>query len=118
MVEGDLILLDRATLEQMRLATKLDDPAEVQKRVAEAAGGYAGVAAYNKQIEKAAAHAELKDTLAQWAGIQRAKGLSDSEIHSKLYHTMGVDMLTILSASNTPSEMHSLIKTIQGWWRK
>ena len=118
MVEGDLILLDRAALEKLRQATKLDDPAEVQKRVAEAAGGYAGVAAYNKQIEKMATHAELKDTLAQWAGIQRAKGLSDSEIHSKLYHTMGVDMLTILSASNTPSEMHSLIKTIQGWWRK
>jgi superfamily II DNA or RNA helicase len=118
MVEGDLILLDRAALEQMRLATVLDNPADVQKWVAEKSGGYAGMAAYNKQIEKAAAHAELKDTLAQWAGIQRAKGLSDSEIHSKLYHTIGVDMLTILSASNTPSEMQSLIKTIQGWWRK
>lgn len=116
-VEGDLVLLDRATLERMRQGTVLETPASIAQRVAMAAGQYAGMAAAKRQGEKFAAHEELRDTLAQWAGIQRARGFSDREIQRKFFHVTGMDVLTALDASRPASEMLSLSKTIQQWWR-
>ncbi len=118
MVEGDLILLDRATLEKMRQGVVIENPGNVAQRVAMAAGAIAGQGALNRQFEKIAAHNHLKETIAQWAGIQRSKGLDDSEIHRKFWHTTGFDVLTALDASRPASEINSLNQTIQSWWRK
>lgn len=116
-VEGDLVLLDRATLERMRQGTVLETPASIAQRVAMAAGQYAGMAAAKRQGEKFAAHEELRDTLAQWAGVERARGFSDREIQRKFFHVTGMDVLTALDATRPASEMLSLSKTIQQWWR-
>lgn len=118
MVEGDLILLDRATLERMRLGTRLEAAPEVGARVAHVAGGIAGAAAVKRQMEKIEAHGHLRETIAQWAAIERARGFSDREIQRKFYYVTGMDVVTALDASRPASEMNSLNQTIQGWWRK
>jgi DNA repair protein RadD len=118
MIEGDLILLDRATLEKMRLGTILESAGDIANRVAAVAGNFAGMAASKRQIEKIEAHGHLRETIAQWAAIERQRGFSDREIQRKFYHVTGMDVVTALDASRPKSEMDSLNQTIQGWWRR
>lgn len=118
MVEGDLILLDRETLARMRAATVMENPADISARVAMAAGSIAGMGAFNRQKEKCDAHEALKETIAQWAGIQRARGFDDREIQRKFYYALGMDVVTALDATRPRSEIESIDKTIQAWWRK
>ena len=117
MVSGDLVLLDRATLAKMRAATVLESAGDIAARVASAAGPIAGKAAANRQIEKIAAHNELQESIAVWAGHERATGYSDSEIMRRFYLTMGADMLSVLDASQTRKELEGLSAVVKGWVR-
>jgi hypothetical protein len=118
MIEGDLILLDRETLARMRASTVMENPADISARVAMAAGSIAGMGAFNRQKEKYEAHEALKETIAQWAAIQRARGFNDREIQRKFYYALGMDVVTALDATRPRSEIESIDKTIQNWWRK
>lgn len=115
MVDGDLVLLDRETLEQMRRATQIEGPADVANRVAGVAGHDAGVGVARKQIEKIAAHEKLKETVAQWAAIERIRGYHDRQIHRKFYLTAGIDVLSALDGSRTRQEFEDLTATIERW---
>lgn len=117
-VEGDLILLDKATLEKMRRGTFLENPADVGVRVAAVAGAIAGMGAINRQKEKIAAHQQLSEDIAQWAAIERQRGFNDREIQRRFYHVTGMDVLSALDTSRPASEILSLSSTIQSWWRK
>lgn len=116
MVEGDLILLDRAKLEEMRRAVVMEAPAAVAERVALAAGDFAGRGALNNQLKKAAAYEYLKLAMAQWAAIERQKGFNDRQIQRKFYVAMGFDVLTALDGNRTKQEMEALTAKIQGWY--
>lgn len=118
MVEGDLVLLDKARLEIMRGNTVLENPADICNRVSIAAGPIAGKGIANRQIEKIEAQTNLKNVIAQWAGIERFKGFSDSEIHRKFYLSTGVDVLTALSKENTKQDYENLTTTIRGWYER
>lgn len=118
MVEGDLILLDRAMLERMRQATVVESAGSLAERVMHAAGPIAAQAATRRQLEKIAAHEHLKETIAQWAGIERARGFNDREIQRKFFYVTGMDVVTALDATRPASEMNSLNQTVQGWWRR
>ncbi len=118
MVEGDLILLDRATLDKLRASTVLESPADIGERVTAVAGNIAGRGVMNKQIEKITAQNVLKDTIAQWAAIERLKGFNDSEIHRKFYFITGCDILTALSAGRSRGDYEELTKHIEGWYMK
>jgi DNA repair protein RadD len=117
-VDGDLILLDRATLAEMRRATIMETPASIGDRVGAVAGDFAARGVINKQIEKFAAHDRLKNALAQWAGIERHKGLSDREIQKKFYLTTGIDVLTALDATQARQQLELLATRIEGWYSK
>ena len=116
-VDGDLVLLTREVLEKMRQATILESAADVANRVGKAAGAIAAAGASKRQIEKIVAHGELVEALAQWGGIQRSRGYSDSEIYRKFYITMGFDMLSALDASKTRVEIEEITKTVEGWYK-
>ncbi len=116
MVEGDLILLDKAALDKMRNEMILESAADVANRVAAAAGPIAGKGAANRQIEKIAAHRELNESIAQWAAIQRQAGFSDQEIYRKFYLTTGMDVLSALNASQTRVEMNELTEKVKRWY--
>lgn len=115
-VDGDLILLDREKLAEMRRATMCEAPGDVALRVAMAAGKFAGDRALNNQIDKIAAHERLKHALAQWAGIERFHGAHDREIQKKFYLTTGVDMLTALDASQTRQQLEEMAQRVEGWY--
>jgi DNA repair protein RadD len=115
-VDGDLILLDRAMLEEMRRATEIETPADIAARVGSVAGDFAGRGVMNKQIEKIAAQDRLKHTIAQWAAIERANGRKDREIHKKFFLTAGVDVLSALDGSRSRQDYETLTQTIEGWY--
>jgi superfamily II DNA or RNA helicase len=116
MVEGDLILLDRAALEKMRKATEIENAGSVADRVSRAAGPIAGKSAANRQMEKIVAHRELSETVAQWAAIQRQKGYSDRELYKQFYLTTGVDVLSALDGKKTRQEFEDLTNVVRGWY--
>lgn len=117
-VEGDLILLDRETLARMRAATVLESAVSAAERAGKAGGPAAANGAMARQMERIAAHGRLKDTIAQWAAIERERGFSDREIQRRFFHTMGMDVVSALDATRARSEMDALSVKIESWWRK
>lgn len=118
MVEGDLILLDRAQLEAMRQATVIENPGDIGRRVSGQAGHNAGVGAATRQIEKIEAQERLKAAIAQWAGVERFNGRQDREIYRKFYHATGIDVLGALDGGRTRVEFEELAQRIEGWYLK
>lgn len=116
-VDGDLILLDQETLARMRAATEMESAADVASRVRGAAGTGAGKYQGDKQIEKIAAHGALKETIAIWAGHERARGFTDQEIYRRFYLTLGVDMSGALDASRSRQEFEKMNERVRGWVR-
>lgn len=112
-VDGDLILLDRAKLAQMRAAIELESPASVGQRVAAAAGHIAAAGQIQRQIERIQAQQRLETSIAHWAGLQRALGRPDRESYRRFYLTTGVDVLTALTLPR--KEMDELSQKIEGW---
>lgn len=116
MVDGDLILLDRARLEELRQATEMEGIADIAARVGNVAGHIAAAGVVAKHREKIAAQDILKHTIAQWAAIERAAGRDDREIHKKFFLTTGVDVLTAMTASRSRQEFEELSKRVEGWY--
>lgn len=112
-VDGDLMLLDRATLQRLRDATVLESPASMGQRVADAAGPLAGKGALNRQIERHGAQQRLSAAIAQWAGIQRWLGRSDNESFRRFYLTLGIDVLSSLALPRI--DMDSMSLKIENW---
>lgn len=110
-VDGDLELLDRAVLEQMRKAIILESPGDMAERVGHVAGAAAAKARANSQRGRIDAQKRLADVIAKWAGVQRHKGLSDREIHKAFYLGYKIDVLTALSG--TTKEMDTLAGRIE-----
>ena len=115
-VDGDLMLLDRATLERLRAAMTLESPGDVAERVGRAAGEIAGKGAANRQMERHEAQAALRGAIEQWAGIRRHMGEEDRAAHKRFYLTTG---MTVLEALALPrAEMESLATMVRSWYSK
>jgi len=112
-IDGDLTLLDRTILEEMRRATQLESPADVAQRVAMVAGDRAAAAQAQNRIERIQAQQALSDAIAHWAGYQRHLGRADGETYRRFYLTTGVDVLTALTLPR--SEMETLTARVKGW---
>jgi DNA repair protein RadD len=117
MVDGDLILLDRAALEAKRQAAMMESAADVAQRVGAAAGGAAAGFQANKHMAKIAAHKRLSDAIAQWAGIGRAAGRSDSWMYRQFYHLIGCDVMDALRADRDRQEFEQMAETVEGWFK-
>lgn len=115
-VAGDLVLLDKATLQRLRQNAMLESPGNIAARVAKAAGPIAGKAAANRQMEKIEAQNELKDTIAQWAAIEREKGFNDREIYRRFYLSLGMDVLSALNGTRTRQDYLTTAERIKGWY--
>lgn len=114
MVDGDLILLDRDKLAQMRAAIELESPASVGQRIAAGPGGQAaGVYHVNRQIERHQAQQRLSGAIAQWAGLQRYRGRSDQESYRRFYVTVNTDVLTALTLPT--KNMQDIAAMVEGW---
>ncbi len=114
-VDGDLFLLTREIIAQMQAATELESPAAICQRVGGVAGDLAGRGAMNRQMEKLAAQDRLRHAIAQWAGIERAKGRSDSESYRRFYLTTGMDVISA-QALNDRAAYDALAERVEGWY--
>lgn len=114
-VDGDLMLLDRARLAEMRAAMQLEAPGDVGARVSAVAGQLAGKGAIARSIERHAAQARLREAIEQWAGCELHKGRSERETYRRFYLTTGVDVLGAMAGSR--AEMESLAARVEGWYR-
>lgn len=113
-VDGDLMLLDRATLEQMRASMFLEAPGDIAERVGAVAGAVAGQGVANKQMERFKSQAALRAAIEQWAGIRRYGGEDDRVIHKRFYLTTG---MTVLQALALPrADMDALRAKVEGWY--
>jgi len=112
-IDGDLILLDREKLAEMRKAAELESPAAIGERVAFAAGPIAGKRAVNLQIERIGVQRDLSDAIAQWAGVQRAKGRGDQESYRRFYYAAGMDVLSALALPR--ADMETMLERVRGW---
>lgn len=110
-VDGDLMLLDAATLAELRASIQLEAPAEVAARVGAAAGPLAAKAAMTHQGDRIRAQKELSDMIALWAGRERDRGRSDEESYRRFFFWLGVDVLTALAQPR--AEMQEMIDTIK-----
>lgn len=117
-VEGDLILLDKKRLEEMRRNTELEAPVDLARRVGYVAGPIAAKAGAKRQVDKINAQNDLIDVINQWAGIERWKGFEDREIYKKFYYLTGLDVLSALSGSNSRQDYENLTNTIRSWYEK
>jgi superfamily II DNA or RNA helicase len=114
-VDGDLMLLDRETLAQLRAQMTLEAPGDVAARVEFAAGPVAAAGAKNRAIERHAAQQRLTRAIEQWAGIRRAAGDTDATIMRRFYLTVGADVLSVMGGSR--AEMDGLAEKVEGWYR-
>lgn len=113
-VDGDLALLDLATLAAMREAMTLEAPGDMAERVKHVAGGVAAQGAANRQMARHQSQAALRQAIEQWAGCRRAKGEDDRTAHRRFYLTTG---MTVLQALALPrDEMETMRATIEGWY--
>ena len=115
-VDGDLTLLSREVLERMRKAMMIESAGSVAERVRMAAGDIAAASVANKQMEKIAAHKRLQDAIAQWAGIQRAKGRDDREIHKRFYIAMNDTVSGVLSNDNKREDYEKTAEIVERWY--
>mgnify|MGYP003574910756 FL=1 len=116
-IDGDLILLDRTKLEELRKATELESPASLALRVAQAAGANAAKAKVDQQIHKHQMQQRLRDAINQWAGIQRHKGRTDQESFRRFFIATGMDVLTSLSKDRTWQEYEKTAIKVEGWFK-
>lgn len=115
-VEGDLVLLDKSTLERLRAQTVLESPADVARRVSFVAGPIAGKGVAKRQAEKIEAQRTLSNTIATWAGLQRAKGFTDRELYRMFYMSTGLDVLSALGADRTRQDYEQMTNLVKGWY--
>lgn len=88
-VDGDLLELDAETLARMRgEVAEIDQPNPIV-----ATDPRTGAMRKNWDARQEA-QAELRDTIALWAGVQRDLGRSDSEIYRRFFHGYGIDILS------------------------
>ena len=116
MVEGDLILLDRETIEKMRASTEVESPGSIASRVAMAAGEFAGRGAASRQYKKIEAQERLSTAIAQWAAIERVNGFDDRHLYKKFYLTTGIDVLSAMDGTKTRQEFEQLAEKVERWY--
>lgn len=96
-VDGDLHELDAATLAAMRGdAARMDlTPEEfIAQSNQRHMGHVIAKAAMNRHDENRQAQMMLRDTIAWWAGAQRARNRPDSESYRRFYFQFGIDVLS------------------------
>lgn len=116
-VDGDLILLDREKLAELRAAMELESPAAVHNKTQFVTGNeMAARGALNRQRERIEAQQALRERIEQWAGIQRHKGRSDQESYRRFYLATGVDVLSALAQPR--ADMEKMAEMVEGWYGK
>ena len=107
-VEGDLRELDYSMLSTLNKEIARIDGAP---RIPHGAGAVVTSSIIKKHNARQEAQRQLREVIAQWAGVHHAEGESDSEIQRRFYYTFGIDILTAQTLGT--KEAQTLIDTIR-----
>lgn len=113
MVDGDMVLIDPETIRQMEKEMDLENPYDLEARVARTAGAGAAVQARKRQQERIDMQRVLAVTIAEWcAQKEKNEGLTERRIKKLFYLKFDA---TIPGALSLPRvEMQSLDTEIRG----
>jgi len=105
-VDGDLTMLDDDVINALRRAaiSAFESPDVVGARAANVGGVAAGYGAASRQREKIMSQTKLRETIALWAGYQRALGHSDQESYRRFFLTFKIDVLSAQSLGRADSD--------------
>jgi superfamily II DNA or RNA helicase len=106
-VHGDLTEISQEELSALRgeIARINQDPAVIKHQMEYAGAPLVAAAGAAKNYRKrAAAHAQLRESIAWWAGHLKAKGTSDSESYRRFFFRFGTDVLTAQTLSKSEAE--------------
>lgn len=99
-VEGDLFELDEATLAKMRGEINKANLSPAQIETWMKNQGHNEIvcrAAANRQNDKLATQANLREAMGVWGGARHASGMSDSEMQKEFYWRFGVDVMSAMA---------------------
>jgi len=98
--------LDEATLAAMRgEVARVDRPASEILDAMQPLHGYViAKSIANKHGDRQRAQAELRESIAWWAGHRRAAGDADSVSYRRFYHTFGTDVLSAQTLGRADAE--------------
>lgn len=114
-VDGDLVEFSEELLAQLRAKIKDVDREKV----------YAPNHLKNTPMEgrlnrlhgeKQVAQSSLRESISLWAGIRRDKGMGDSEIYRRFFHSYKTDILSAQSLDASDAEALN-IKITEGYWK-
>lgn len=111
-VDGDMELLDPETIRMFEKQTILENPYDVEARVAAAAGGPAGKKARKNQEERIATQKELTDVIALWIAKMKKYAYTERQIKKLFYAKYDVSMTGALSVPK--ADMLYYIDLIKG----
>lgn len=113
-VDGDLIEFGPELLAELRAAAAAvdGDPARLPSHLV---GTPAEGAHYRRHGEKQLAQTQLRETIALWAGVRRDKGMGDSEVYRRFFHTFGVDVLSAQSLGKADAEALNA-RIVERYW--
>lgn len=106
-VDGDLHELDPSTLAIMRGAVdEVDkDPEQYRAELMAKRTPHIGQLAHVKRhVARQEAQKHLRESIAWWAGAQRAAGREDSESYRRFYFAFGVDVLSAQALGTADAE--------------
>lgn len=106
-VDGDLTELNAATLAAMRGEVALVDRPDYMVRADMERGGAPGIAAGGAAKQhrlRQEAQTVLRESIAWWAGYQRAAGRPDSESYRRFYHSFRIDVLSAQALGRPAAE--------------
>jgi len=104
-VDGDLSELDAGVLADMRAGIRrVDVPVDVFRARLDGAPAPVQGGATRRHRERQSAQADLRESIAWWAGYQRAAGRDDRESYRRFWHTFGVDVLSAQALGRPDAE--------------
>lgn len=101
-VDGDLELIDPEVLAEMRAAVEAVD--RTSPAIPHNATAFVARGIMNRHEEKQQAQTKLRETIAIWAGEQRAAGRSDAESYKRFYLSFGIDVLSAKALNRADAE--------------
>src|SRR5690606_12532272 len=102
-VDGDLTELDPTIL--ARLRGEAEDLINKPPKYPQGVEPYVIRGIQNRHAEKIRIQTQLRAAIAQWAGILKHTGCSDSEIYRRFYYQFNIDILTAQTLGASEADM-------------
>lgn len=103
-VQGDLIELDPQSLAELRGEVEATDKRLANPAIPHNADRLTTLGIKKRANERMSEQLELREAIAEWAGVYHHRGQSDSEIHRRFWFRFGTDVMTAQTIDRASAE--------------